>query len=180
MNYIIFDLEATCWEITPPGYVQEIIEIGAVLIDDYGDMLETFSAFVRPARHPVLSPFCRKLTNISQIDINRARPFHEVMNRFMDWARIDEEDYILCSWGEFDQKLLSADCLRHGFGDAWLDQYVNLKTEYRRIRGLNKAIGLKKTVEFEGFEFTGEHHRAISDAENLAKVFVKYLGTWQI
>jgi 3'-5' exoribonuclease 1 len=180
MNYIIFDLEATCWENTPPGYVQEIIEIGAVLIDDYGDVVSKFSQFVRPQAHPNLSPYCLNLTGITQIDVNRAKPYPDVINQFMDWAQVDYDDYILCSWGEFDQKMLSADCRRHDFDNAWTDYYVNLKGEYRAIKGLSKAIGLKKAVELEGFEFTGDHHRAISDAENLAKIFVKYLRTWQI
>jgi 3'-5' exoribonuclease 1 len=180
LNYIIFDLEATCWENTPIGYVQEIIEIGALLVDDYGQEIERFNAFVRPSRHPNLSPYCKQLTGITQIDVNRAKHFPEVVNQFMDWAEIDDDDYILCSWGEFDQKMLAADCRLHGFGEAWLKHYVNLKGEYRRIKRLPKGIGLKKTVEIEGFEFTGDHHRAISDAENLAKVFVKYLGTWEL
>jgi inhibitor of KinA sporulation pathway (predicted exonuclease) len=28
--------------------------------------------------------------------------------------------------------------------------------------------------------FTGQHHRAISDAENLVKLFLKYLGYWSV
>ena len=179
MNYIIFDLEATCWETVPPGYVQEIIEIGAVLVDDYGDALETFNAFVKPTRHPNLSPYCRNLTGISQIDVNRAQAFPEVINKFLDWAYIDDEDYMLCSWGEFDRKMLATDCLNHGFNPDWTDCYTNLKNDYRRVKGLRKPIGLKKAVELEGFEFTGDHHRAIADAENLTKVFVKHLGSWQ-
>jgi inhibitor of KinA sporulation pathway (predicted exonuclease) len=39
-------------------------------------------------------------------------------------------------------------------------------------------MGLKSAVEREGFEFTGTHHRGIDDAENLAKIFVQYLGLW--
>jgi 3'-5' exoribonuclease 1 len=180
VNYIIFDLEATCWEHTPPGYVQEIIEIGAVLVDEYGDAKSQFSAFVRPRAHPNLSPYCLNLTNISQIDVNRARALPDILNMFMDWAKIDFEEYTLCSWGDFDQKLLAAESLRHDFDDAWTTYYVNLKSEYRALKGLPKAIGLKRAVEHEGFEFTGEHHRALSDAQNLAKVFAKYLRSWEI
>jgi 3'-5' exoribonuclease 1 len=179
MNYIIFDLEATCWEKDPPGYVQEIIEIGAVIVDEYGDIAESFNAFVRPMRHPNLSPYCKNLTGISQIDVNRALTFPDVLNKFMDWGYIDDEEYTLCSWGKFDQKILSTDCLNHGFDDAWTDSYENLQTAYAKMKYLRKGIGLKKAVEIEGFEFTGEQHRAISDAQNLAKIFAKYLGSWQ-
>ena len=33
--------------------------------------------------------------------------------------------------------------------------------------------------EAEGFEFTGTYHRGLSDAQNLAKVFVKYIDMWR-
>ena len=43
MNFIIFDLEATCWEGKPPNMVQETIEIGAVRINPYGEVEDTFN-----------------------------------------------------------------------------------------------------------------------------------------
>ncbi|MCC6410310.1 MAG: 3'-5' exonuclease, partial [Saprospiraceae bacterium] len=42
MHYIIYDLEATCWENTPPGYIQETIEIGAFRINPYGEVRGKF------------------------------------------------------------------------------------------------------------------------------------------
>jgi inhibitor of KinA sporulation pathway (predicted exonuclease) len=75
MTYIIYDLEATCWQGRPDGYTIETIEIGAVKLDDYGDILSEFDAFIRPKIHPVLSDFCQSLTSISQIDVNRAEQF---------------------------------------------------------------------------------------------------------
>ena len=53
MRYIIFDLEATCWRGRPPKGITEVIEIGAVLVDRYGDATSTFSHFVRPVVNPV-------------------------------------------------------------------------------------------------------------------------------
>jgi inhibitor of KinA sporulation pathway (predicted exonuclease) len=42
-----------------------------------------------------------------------------------------------------------------------------------------KKTGLKATIKREGFEFTGIHHRAVSDAENTAKIFIKYIDMWR-
>ena len=60
---------------------------------------------------------------------------------------------------------------------------TNLKRKYilkTNIYGKNidRYTGLKTTLKREGFEFEGVHHRAISDAENLCKIFVKYLDEW--
>ncbi|MEL6846224.1 MAG: exonuclease domain-containing protein, partial [Bacteroidota bacterium] len=62
MNYIIFDLEATCWRDRGSGYQSEIIEIGALSINQAQQIQSEFSQFVRPQIHPLLSPFCTELT----------------------------------------------------------------------------------------------------------------------
>ncbi len=178
MNYIIYDLEATCWENTPIGYVQETIEIGAFRINAYGEVRGRFNRFVKPVVHPTLSPFCRQLTSIGQEDVNRARIFPDVIEEFQDWARIDEEDYLLCSWGSFDKKMFINDCLLHRLDADWVEPHVNLKEQYRLKKRAKKGIGLRKAVEQEGILFTGMHHRGISDAENLVKLFLKYMDSW--
>jgi inhibitor of KinA sporulation pathway (predicted exonuclease) len=179
MNFIIFDLECTCWEGRPADKTMEIIEIGAVKLDEFGDYMDSFTRFVRPKIHPVLSNFCQQLTSISQIDINRAEPFPYVVEDFMEWVDIDADNYWLCSWGGFDKRQMAADCTLHEIESAWTDFHLNIKQQYLDYKGIRRPIGLKKAVEREGFEFTGIHHRAISDAENLAKLFVKFRDVWQ-
>jgi inhibitor of KinA sporulation pathway (predicted exonuclease) len=160
--------------------VQEIIEIGAFKINYYGEVRGKFNRFVRPSAHPILSPFCRQLTGISQTDINRARLFPEVLQEFVDWGRIEEEDYVLCSWGNFDHKMLAHDCRLHRLDYEWTSRYANLKEQYRIMKRMRRGVGLRKAVEGEGIPFTGQHHRGISDAENLVKLFLKYLGQWNL
>ena len=178
MNYIIFDLEATCWEIPPIGYEQEIIEIGAFRVNQYGEVRGKFARFVRPTMHPNLSLFCKTLTGITQEDVNRAKTFPVVIEEFMEWARVGEENYVLGSWGNFDKKILITECKLHRMEVDWLESHINLKADYQRLRGSKRAIGMKKAVENEGLFFSGSHHRGIDDAENLTKLFLKFLGSW--
>jgi len=179
MKYIVYDLEATCWEGNTTGRQQETIEIGAVKLNRYGEVLDSFSRFVKPEIHPFLSPFCLHLTQIDQADINRASKFPSVIEDYMDWIGLEEE-YILASWGNFDRIQLERDCKLHRLEDDWLINHINLKKQYARLKRINNPIGLKKAVKKEGFEFTGMHHRAIADAENLTKIFGKYLEDWQV
>ena len=179
MNFIVFDLEATCWEGRPLSMVQETIEIGALSVSRYGEVESVFSRFVRPAVNPRLSFFCLELTTINQENIDRAEAFPQVIEDFQDWIGIFEEEYVLCSWGKFDLDLLIQDCQLHDLEDDWLDPHINLKRQYRDLKGLSRPRGLKSSVKAEGFEFTGTHHRAIDDAENLCKIFTKYLDEWQ-
>lgn len=82
MNYIILDLEATCWRDRASGNQSEIIEIGALKIDDHKMLLGEFSAFVKPKLHPKLSEFCTELTTIEQGDIDQAQDFKTVIRNF--------------------------------------------------------------------------------------------------
>ncbi len=179
MNFIIFDLEATCWEGRPNGLAQETIEIGAVCMDNYGEILGSYNRFIKPVLNPFLSPFCKELTTISQEEIDKARTFPDVIEEFQDWVDIYESEYLLCSWGSFDKKMLISDCILHKLEYDWVEKHINLKKQYHSIKRLHRPCGLKKAVRKEGFEFTGIHHRGISDAENLAKVFRKHLDVWQ-
>ena len=113
MNFIVFDLEATCWQGSPRSMVQEIIEIGAVKLNSFGEVTGTFNRFVKPVMNPRLSAFCQELTSINQQEIDRARSFPQVIEHFQDWAEIFEQDYLLCSWGNFDRNMLIQDCLLH-------------------------------------------------------------------
>jgi len=182
MNYIVYDLEATCWEneFEARGKRREIIEIGAVLLDKEGNVINQFESFVQPIAQPMLSDFCQKLTTISQVDVNQADKFPEVIEDFKEWIGANTgEEYLLCSWGFFDKSALIKDCQLHKLDGKWAKQHISLKDQYPRIKNTGRAVGLKKALTLEGFEFEGTAHRALADAVNLVKIFKKYLNLWR-
>ena len=182
MNYIIYDLEATCWEneFEARGKRREIIEIGGVLVNEEGEILSRFESFVQPVVQPMLSDFCQRLTSISQIDVNRADKFPEVIRDFQDWIGLnDGEEYLLCSWGFFDKSALVKDCELHKMDGNWAKKHISLKDQYPRIKNTGRAVGMNKALKIEGFEFEGTPHRAIDDAINLVKIFRKFLNLWR-
>ena len=178
MEYVILDLEATCWEGNPAGRIQEIIEIGAVRLDRYGRELSQFEAFVRPIHYPSLSIYCKNLTGITQDNVDKAPPFASVGSTFIDWVEDADSHTRICSWGDKDRDLLLSHCREFRLDTDWMDDYVDLKAEYHHIRNIQKKIGLKKALLREDLEFDGAHHRAFDDASNLARLFVKYIDEW--
>lgn len=178
MRFIIYDLEATCWRGRPPGGVNEIIEVGAVHISPLGEVVDKFSRFVRPHVNPKLSSFCKKLTSISQENVDHADKYPKVIEDWKDWIDVYDEDYLLISWGSYDVQMLLDNCGLHKMDIEWLEHNTDLKKQYHTLKGEHKLTGLKNTLRKEGFEFTGIQHRAISDAENLAKIFIKYVDEW--
>lgn len=175
MNYIIFDLEATCWEHREKE-PNEIIEIGAVKIDN-NKIVDEFSIFIKPIKHEQLSDFCKILTSIQQTDVDEALEFPEALNKFKDWIG---DDYILCSWGLYDKKQLDKDCILHNLDTVWSDRHISLKHQYNKIKKIKRRVGVKKALSMEGLKFEGVHHRGIDDARNIARIFIKNLDKWTI
>jgi inhibitor of KinA sporulation pathway (predicted exonuclease) len=83
MQYIIADLEATCWKGHSDPSAMEIIEIGSVrLASSAGPVDGEFSRFVRPVVSLVLSAFCTDLTSIRQSDVDGADDFKAGFREF--------------------------------------------------------------------------------------------------
>lgn len=177
MNYIILDLEATCWQDRSIKNKHEIIEIGAVKINEERAIISEFNAFIQPMLHPELSDFCRKLTTITQSDIDRAEGFKTVITDFWNWINLDE-DYLLCSWGFYDRSQFNKDCLLHGMRTDWLKHHISMKHQYATIKHLRRPIGMDGALRMEKIPLKGTHHRGIDDARNIAQLFLKHFENW--
>lgn len=178
MNYIIFDLEATCWEERNKS-PNETIEIGAIKINNR-EIISEFSSFIKPVKHPVLSDVCKTLTTIAQADIDHARNFGEVIQDFKDWIGVEKKAYTLCSWGFYDKKQFESDCRALELDEGWLTPHISLKHQHAQFQNLPRALGMKNALAFEGLALTGTHHRGIDDARNISKIFIKHFDRWTI
>lgn len=75
--FVVFDLEFTTWPDAPasswsgPGQLREIVQIGALRLDDSFTVVEEFQTLVRPVANPELSAYFVDLTGISQADVDR-------------------------------------------------------------------------------------------------------------
>lgn len=176
-QYIIFDLEATCWKHQHELMEQEIIEIGAYKVDPTGDIVDEFDQLVRPVVHPSLSSFCQELTGIVQSEVNKADTFDYVFEQFYEWIDPAVHSSLVMSWGNKDFKLIKQECTKANFDIAWLN-YGDLKGAYRQMMGLSRSVGLARALKNEGIEFEGEMHNALDDSYNLCLLFVKYLNQW--
>ena len=178
MNYIVFDLEATCLKERKPDFRNETIEIGAVKYI-YGQnvlhAIDIFSMFIKPYLNPNLSDFCMELTTIKQSNVDSAPYFPGVINKFQEWIG---SEYLLCSWGDYDKKQFVNDCILHGLDYTWTQDHFNLKADFSRILNLNKQVGMKRALDICHIPLDGIHHRGIDDAMNIANIFTKYFKQW--
>ncbi|MGI9415379.1 MAG: exonuclease domain-containing protein [Hyphomicrobiales bacterium] len=180
-HLIVVDLEATCSDDgSVPRDQMETIEIGAVLVDVDGlAAADTFQCFVEPVRHPILTRFCTELTGITQDMVAGAPPFAEAVKSFKGWMDLGERHAVFGSWGDYDRKQLTQDSRFHGLAYP-MPRHVNLKQMFSDRQDLRKRQGMAGALRLCGLPLEGDHHRALDDARNIAKLLPWILGDARI
>jgi sporulation inhibitor KapD len=143
------------------GFYQEIIEAGAVLVEN-SKVVEQFSSYVRPMRFPVLTDRCRSFLNISQEQVNSGISFKDLAERLKSLG--GSKNCQVVTWGNMDMKVLQHNCQQASVPFPLPGKQIDLSMEYKRFFGDQNQTGLWKAVQEYGREGTGKHHRALDDA----------------
>lgn len=165
MNYVVLDFEANNQD-----NIKEIIEIGAVKVNENNEIIDTYQSFVKPTLAPTLNGFIKRLTGITQEDVDSARDFVEVFAEFSKWV---EEDSSIVIWGNMDRRFLNKDLSLHNISSDMPERFVNIQTDVSKLLLHNDDISLKKAIQLLGIKHDGNNHRALNDAINTAKIFFK-------
>ena len=176
MNYVILDLEwNTAYSKSEGQFINEIIEFGAVKLNEKLKVIDEFSSFVRPQIEKKLRSRVKTLTNISNHDVENAETFDVVCEKFTKWTG-DPEDVVVMSWGEMDIRALISNC-KYFFDNSvipFVSKYIDLQAYFMQMKGLPKGnqIGLSNAaamIEVNPDDFV--HHRALNDSELSAECF---------
>lgn len=106
MQYIVFDLE---WNQSPTGRVIanengsripfEIIEIGAVKLDENKNVISSFDRLIRPQVYFKFHKVVENMLPITMKDLQKGKDFKTVYEEFINWCGTD---FYFCTWGEAD------------------------------------------------------------------------------
>lgn len=175
MSYsLVVDFEATCSSdsVDFPRIEMEIIEIGAVILDENNEERGRYQAFIRPVKNPILTDFCKKLTTIKQSDVDSADTFVNAMIAFQKWITdtCGRNDYVFLSWGNFDKNILKRQCVEENLRDVkMINNHINAKEEFGKQNKI-KPCGVSSALKYKKMDFVGTHHRALDDAINIAEL----------
>lgn len=169
MNIVILDLEWNgSYSKKVHHYVNEIIEFGAVKVDENLNFLSEFSLLVKPEIGRKLSSHIAELTHISNDELfSNGISFSEACERFESFAC----DSVILTWGTSDILTLM-DNFHYYTGDScipFLKKYCNLQEycEYRLgVHNPASQLGLINCAELIGIKSDeNELHRASTDAQ---------------
>lgn len=179
-DYLVIDLEATCDDGGGvPRQQMEIIEIGAVLVDaETFTPKAEFQSFVRPVRHPRLTPFCQKLTSITQEDVDGAPGFVAALRALTEFMA--HQRPLFSSWGNYDKGQFGLDAKFHGVKLPFGKGHLNVKEAFSRAIGTSKRFGMATALRKLQIPLEGTHHRGIDDARNIAKILPYAVGAMAI
>ena len=176
-NLVLFDLE---WNIGYKPYsfnyhgVQqtfrgEIIEIGAVKIDEDANVLDTFSIHLRPRIFRTLQHHIAKVTGLTQADLDRGEPIVQGLRRFMKWCGPDAE---FAEWGMDDVPVLKQNLFLCNLDESrptvWYDLQQVFLREHPRKEG--EGMTLESVVTRMGIPMDRPFHDALSDTLYTADV----------
>ena len=180
MNYIVLDLEfnqpfhfksGKSSELNPECPF-EIIQIGAVKLNENFEVSNTFNCMIKPQFYKRIHPYVEKITGIKEEDLKDKVSFKEAFEQFTKF--IGDEDSVLCTWGIDDIKSLYRNILVHNINiDLITNKYINVQayaTKYLNYEA-GKTIGLKNAVTELDIEIENSFHDALNDADYTAKIF---------
>lgn len=180
MYYIIIDLEwNNAFTSLYDKPVNEIIEIGAVKLDESLNIVDTFKQLISPRFSKKLSSRCKRITKITNDEIKRdGIPFEQVIADFSRWSSGD--DNVFLSWSNSDLYVLCENFLKI-FGNCnvnFMHRYCDAQKYCMSFieNENNNQISLLKCAEIFNIDVDTESlHRALTDcyvtAECLKKVF---------
>lgn len=162
---------------TTNGFFNEIIEIGAVALDDSMTVVGEFQSFVNPKVTKKLKGRIKELTHISNEDLKSAGGFISAYNRLKKWID-DKEDNCMLSWGNADILVLYENLKYYNMVDDiyTIRNYCDAQLLCQRAMNISlaKQVGLSAFAELIEVK-TGDDqlHRALNDSRLTAKCLAR-------
>ena len=174
MVHIVIDLEmnpvSKTFKDIRRRTTDEVIEIGAVKLDENYRQVDEFQCYVRP-EYGEITKHITKLTGITQETVADKPPFAEAFRNFTDW--IGTWDMTLYSWSNSDIKQLKVECAfkMPDYDIAKLEQrWRDLQKAFDDRIGLHSSLALKHAIGAMNRDFEGTQHTALADAANTAAI----------
>ncbi|MCI8306526.1 MAG: exonuclease domain-containing protein [Lachnospiraceae bacterium] len=156
---------------------KEIIEIGAVMLDENYNEIGTFMTYVKPELNDTIESRYSSLTGITTAMVQDAPVFGDAIRAFADWCSSYDDEFTLYQWSDNDRMQIVSEMNIKNFEpganeNKLMGKWVDFQKEFSRLLGLSKPVALEKAIDYAGEAFQGRQHDALYDARNTASLFI--------
>lgn len=178
--YVVIDIEMCLvqkgyqWKEYP--YHHEIIQIGAVMMNEAYEITGEFSSYVCP-RYGSIDHTIQELTGIRDTDTKTAPDLETVLKNMLAW--IADREPVFYSWSVTDYKQISREIRAKGMdademalfldADNWVDYQVTAGKRFDKPW----RMSLEDALMFAEIEPEGKQHDGLADAANTARLIAK-------
>lgn len=151
----------------------EIVEIGAVLLNEELEITDTFKTYVAP-EYGEIDEFIHRLTGISNDDIKDAPMIEDALMQFVEWI---PENAVLVSWSftdadQIEREMKLKDIHIPGM-DEYLDDWLDCQGEFGDMMNTDKNYSLSEALIIADIDYKDGAHDGLIDAYNTALLFSK-------
>ena len=176
IGYIVMDMEwnqamsanSSVFNHLPIHLRGEIIQIGAVKLNDDWTPGEEFQIDVKPVFFRKMHYKVKKLTGIDSERLSTACGFREAFSKFREFCG---DHCTFLTWGYDDKGIMEQNIIVHDEDWDWIDGWINLQIIYnQQTDGDNNQKSLDAAMAHFEIEQTRVAHDALGDAYNTARV----------
>ncbi len=155
------------------GYPTELIQIGAVLLDENYEMSDTFMTLVHP-EYGMIDQRIERLTGISNKDVADAPDTKTALTNFFEWL---PEDAKIVSWSESDKNQIAAEIAGKSISisgvEKYMEEWIDCQVTFSEKMDNSKQYNLTDALNICSIDSVDGEHDALVDAKNTALLFAK-------
>jgi sporulation inhibitor KapD len=170
-NKLFLDLEMSMHPYKKdPTFIQEIIQVGYLLVDASDQPIESYQAIIKPHKHPTLTKRTLKFLDLTQEDVNQGIDFKTFYDHFKKVIKTHQPAIVV--WGKNDHIALKDAYKLHRLPPLTKEtRFVNLLNLHKTIYHLKNDLGLLKAYQLYGYLEDNQRHDAYEDALMTYKIF---------
>lgn len=186
MKHIVVDLEMNPIKYDNPVRsigTNEIIEIGAVMLDDNHNEISAFKTFVKPVLNTGIVKKITRLTGITDEMVANAPEFATAFKMFTDWCNGTGDEITIYAWSDSDFDQITKEIEIKGYVASEDEKNItdvawdDFQHQFDEHLGFERQLSLSTALNMAGIDFSGRAHDALDDARNTAELLQVFSDT---
>lgn len=177
-NYLVLDLEMCMVKGAAKkkmrGMKQEIIQIGAVMLNHENHIVDDYCTYVRP-EFGKLNDFISGLTGITEDKLEAAPCLKTAIVEFAEW--IGDRKVTVLSWSDSDYyqmiREMKVKKIKHHKIQDLFEEWRDFQKSFGDMLGQHKQYALEAAMQIGRIQPVGRMHDGLCDAYNTARLLAK-------